>query len=427
MPTKCYQKTSKVRLPDVHAIAKSSLLIIRQTSKFCPSAFLMMLIQSVCSGHASLNQMVGRLGGGKLKTMSKQGLWARFSSKSTAFLESVLHDLMEQSFSPVRHTLQKAGLQRIIVEDSTNLVLPKKNAIEFPAHGNAYGDTAGVKVDLAYDLMSGQCISHTIEKATEQDKTIGKQAVTLAKKGDLYLRDMGYFILQSFRDLESVDAHWLSRLPMNCNAYTQQGEKIETLLKYTNLDIVDIPAYAGAERHSCRLIAVRADAPLAEQKRKKRREDARKKGKAVNQEALTRDGWHIMITSLSPEESTVEELCHLYVCRWSIELQFRGLKNALNLKKALGRITNKHHIHALVLAAMIIHQLSCRFWNIYHGLLHAESRSLSLEKLLVNLTLFLLKVSEVASITTYKPDFRHIAYDKRKRSNNVNSGFISLT
>jgi hypothetical protein len=39
--------------------------------------------------------------------------------------------------------------------------LPKANCDNFPAHGNHRGATAGVKIDFAFDLLSGSIVSHS--------------------------------------------------------------------------------------------------------------------------------------------------------------------------------------------------------------------------------------------------------------------------
>ena len=67
-----------------------------------------------------------------------------------------------------------------------------------PAHCNHYGKTAGVKIDFAFDLLTGSIVSHSLQAATEQDKSIGKEFVIEVRRGDLVLRDMGYFSLTEF-------------------------------------------------------------------------------------------------------------------------------------------------------------------------------------------------------------------------------------
>ena len=73
--------------------------------------------------------------------------------------------------------------------------MPKANAETFPAHGNRHGSSAGVKFDFAYDLLSGEVAAYSLQAATEQDKTIGKEFVVIGQENDLALRDTGYFSL----------------------------------------------------------------------------------------------------------------------------------------------------------------------------------------------------------------------------------------
>ncbi len=73
--------------------------------------------------------------------------------------------------------LAGTGILRVVIEDASGLGFPKANAETFPAHGNHHGKTAGVKIDLAYDLLSQTIISHSLEAATTQDKTIGKEVI----------------------------------------------------------------------------------------------------------------------------------------------------------------------------------------------------------------------------------------------------------
>ena len=52
--------------------------------------------------------------------------------------------------------------------------MPKSNADAFPTHGNHCRKTAGVKIGLAYDLLTGSIVSHGLHAVTEQNKFIGK-------------------------------------------------------------------------------------------------------------------------------------------------------------------------------------------------------------------------------------------------------------
>ena len=427
MPTSYCQNPSLVKLPNLLPIAKKVRLVIRDSNKFCPEVFLTTLIKSSITGKGSFREIATSLNQ-SLPGMSKQACAKRFSPKSTAFLQGVLSSLIEQRLEPVRKPLLNASIKRVIIEDATSLKMNKKNAENFPAHGNSHGKTAGVKVDLAYDLMSGKCASLTIEKATEQDKSIGNETITAFQEGDLIIRDMGYFAVAGFEAIESVGGYWLSRLPVNCNASSLDGKSLEKLLKETAGSTLDIEIKLGdGGQHPCRLIAIRAEQKIVEQRRRKRKEKAEKEGRAACSKGLVRDGWHIMVTSLKSEEATVSELALLYSARWAIELQFRALKKEINLKNTLKRITNQDHHLALILAALIAQQLSMKLWNIYYPILEGKSQMLSLEKLMGNVTQFLLGINTLNQIHDFDPDLRHIAYEKRvKRSSLINQAFAPL-
>ena len=47
---------------------------------------------------------------------------------------------------------------RILIGNASGQVMPKSYANAFPAHGNHYGKTAGVKIDLAFDLLTGSIV-----------------------------------------------------------------------------------------------------------------------------------------------------------------------------------------------------------------------------------------------------------------------------
>ena len=95
---------------------------------------------------------------------------------------------------------------RVLVEDSTQQNLPKTNHEDFPAHGNAVSNTAGVKIDLTVDLIHGHVVASHLHLATEQDRELEKDLVDLVKKRDLVLRDRGYFSLKEFALIEKKKA-----------------------------------------------------------------------------------------------------------------------------------------------------------------------------------------------------------------------------
>lgn len=410
-------------LPDLDLIASQTRLIIRNSRKFSAAGFLQSLLSSVVTGLASLNQIAGDLKDRDHSGMARQSLHQRFDIRSSAFLMAVLCDLMQQRYSTAATAIGSSGIQRILIEDASGQVMPKSNADAFPAHGNHHGKTAGVKIDLAFDLLTNSIVSHSLQAATEQDKSIGKEFVIEVRRGDLVLRDMGYFSLNEFTAIEQLDAWWLTRLPLTTGVMLADGRSLEKYLKSFRGAIIDIDVIVGEQGKKCRLVAMRAAPEVTVARQAERRKKARDCGKNPCPKGLMRDGWHLMLINLSKEQADVSQLAAIYRARWAVEIQFRAWKQALNLGKALNRKSNEHHLQGLVLAGMIAHQLGMR---IAQRIGNAVGRAkLSYEKLYDLLAMRLIKAKNLEELDTFDPDRRHVERDKRTRKSPIESGILA--
>lgn len=412
-------------LPDLDLIASQTRLIIRHSRRFSAAGFLQSLLSSVVTGLASLNQIAGDLKDRDHPGMARQSLHQRFDIRSTAFLMAVLCDLLQQRYSTAATAIRSSAIQRILIEDASGQVMPKSNADAFPAHGNHHGKTAGVKIDLAFDLLTGSIVSHSLQAATEQDKSIGKEFIIEVRRGDLVLRDMGYFSLSEFTAIELRNAWWLTRLPLTTGVMLGDGRSLEIYLKSFRGDIIDLDVSVGAQGKKCRLVAIRAAREVTAARQAQRRKKARECGKNPCPKGLVRDGWHLMLTNLGKEQADVSQLAAIYRARWAVEIQFRAWKQALNLGKALNRRSNEHHLQALVLAGMIAHQLGMSVAQRI-GSMVGRAR-LSYEKLYDLLAVRLIKASTLAEVAAFDPDPRHVERDKRTRKSPVESGILALT
>ena len=412
-------------LPDLDAIARKTGLVIRKSAKFSPGGFLQSLLGSVVTGMASFNQLADSLKGYTSSSMARQSLQMRFNARSTAFLITVLHDLMAQRFQESAHVLKSGPIRRILIEDASGQVMPKGNADHFGAHGTRLGPTAGVKIDFAFDLLAGEILSHSLHPATEQDKTIGKDFIAQVRAGDLVLRDMGYFSLAEFLAIAERDAFWLTRLPLGVGVVMAgDGRTLENFLKRSKHRLIDAQAKVGKDGVKCRLVAVRAASDVAAARRAQRRKTAKESGKKPCPKGLVRDGWHLMLTNLGTEQAGVSQLAAVYRARWAVEIQFRAWKQALNLGKALNRKSNEHHMQALVLAAMIAHHLGMKA-AVRLGAIVGRAM-VSYEKLYDSLASHLVKARGLDELCGYDPELRYVKREKRRRLSPVESGILAL-
>lgn len=78
--------------------------------------------------------------------------------------------------------------------------LPDSFATNYQGSGGS-SHTAGVKIQLEYDLLSGQFLNVQLGPGINNDKTYGTTCLETVEKGDLCLRDLGYFDLG---DLQAI-------------------------------------------------------------------------------------------------------------------------------------------------------------------------------------------------------------------------------
>lgn len=375
------------------------------------------MLEATSTGRASFNQLVSSLGwqSAKLST-SPQALHQRINRTecgAEGFLVRCLSYICH--YQTVCSTVadRKSPFGRIIIEDSTTLRLPKGNAEYFPGHGNASGDTAGCKVDLAFDLLSGAVLHSELYFATEQDKTIGVGLLDDIRENDLVVRDMGYFGVGFFSIIQDLCAFWLSRLPLNVDVVSEDGVSLEKILSSYNGDILDIDVKLTDKGHCARLVAVRASPQETSKRRRERRSEAKLNGRTADKKALIRDGWHLMVTNVPRSMQTVSQLVAIYSQRWLIEMAFRAWKQAGNMAKALNRVSSPNHLKGLVLAGMIAMAIGLKT-----GLSMARSEPklrYSLEKIFDYVSARLVALRKLTELTGLKPDPRHLKAQKRKR------------
>ncbi len=403
---------SKTFFSRLDSLARKTKLIVRKSAKFSAEGFTLGIFKAVLTGKASFNQLAMNLGLSEHKAMTRQAVYNRVDQSAVAFMVSATGQAIKERWDDEALIVTKR-FNRVIIEDSSQAKTDKRNAEDFPGHGNDKGKTAGCKIDLAFDLLTGEPVLEALHLATEQDRELGKDLVDLVKPFDLILRDMGYFGTGEFRRIESLEAFWLSRLPVSVKAHDLEGRKLETILRTTKAKEIDCDMSIGEARHPARLIAVRATPQVARERRRLRREQARQLGKQPNQDMLTRDGWHIIITNVGEELMKTSEIFDLYSVRWQIEIIFRAWKQSGQLVKALARRSNPLHLQTLMYGAILLLILTMKTASL---LRRSFSRyQLSIEKIANDLAAFILTLISLHRFAHYNPDPRHLQMDKRSR------------
>jgi hypothetical protein len=410
---------SPLRHIDINAIAKNTKFIRRRSQKFSAEGILSTLIKCVIIGKGSFNQIATDLKFTQAKPISRQGVFFRINESCVNFLRQTAYELLASMAIPVNGICCKHGIKRILTEDSTFQMIGARNSGNYPAHGNKQGATAGFKMDLIYDLLTGSPVNQGLFSGTTQDKKIGKVMLDFINAGDLVLRDMGYFSASVFRAIGALKAFWLSRLPANVNVEMLDGTHLEKLLRSRSNDMIDEVVFVGNDRLLCRLVAVRADDELATQRRRSRRKASKN---TPSHQALVRDGWHLLLTNLE-ERLTKEELFEIYRLRWNVEVRFKAWKQALRMKDVFKGVSNFHHYESLIHAALIFQLITLKVASS----LKIGARTLSLENFSLAVASILVRTKNLSDCISMEFDPRHILMEKRKRISLMDQLVTTLT
>jgi Transposase DDE domain len=218
------------------------------------------------------------------------------------------------------------------VQDSTTVSLPAEFAADWPGCGNAHTPapaSAAVKLQVRLELRTGALAGPVAHAGRTHDRAAPPLEPALPA-GALSLADLGYFSLERLRALDAAGVYWLSRLQAQVAVFDAAGRRWEVgaLLAGQPTAAVDLPVHLGVDhRLPARLLAVRVPPEVAQERRRRLKADARRRGQPVSQARLALADWTILVTNVPATRLTVGEALVLARARWQIELLFKLWKS----------------------------------------------------------------------------------------------------
>lgn len=324
---------------------------------------------------SDLNQAAGAVG----VQISRQGLEQRYSPEAAAVLKRVLEASVQRMIAanPVNLPVLRR-FSAVRITDSSTITLPAELAQVWSGCGE---DSSGLKISVDWDLKSGRLDGpHLADGRRHDQKLVAQhQAVTA---GEVVLRDLGYFNLETFAHLESQGAYWVSYSKQGTGMTTREGvllNELKVLPKKVGGSL-DLAINLGKEeRLAARLIAVRLPAAVARKRRKHVREIARRKQQPVSERALKLAAWLMVVTNIPTTLLSLEEVGVLLGCRWQIERLFRLWKEDGQVDE--WRSHKPWHIlcevYAKLIACILQHWLILlALWAIPDRALHQASKTI---------------------------------------------------
>jgi hypothetical protein len=263
--------------------------------------------------------------------ISPQGLEQRFDEQAAAFLRALLQAAVGAlvGADPVAVPVL-ARFGTVQIQDSTIVNLPDGLAAVWRGCGDAAGrHLAALKVQVRLDALTGALPELLLAHGRTHDRACA--AAPALPAGGLSLADLGYFALARLRALDERRAFFVSRLLGGTAVFAADGARLDLgeRLRPEAGPAVDWAVTLGvAERLPVRLLAARVCQEVADQRRRRLREEARRRGQGLSRARLALADWTILVTNAPPEKLSAAEAFVLARLRWQVELLFKLWKDA---------------------------------------------------------------------------------------------------
>jgi hypothetical protein len=326
----------------------------KRKGKITPEIFL---AYHVFSGNdlceKSLDRLCGRLLSQYGVAITPQGLDERYNKEAVNFLKSIFNDLMMRQNKLLSSKNRLGGINRILLNDSTTYDLPDCFQEEFKGYGGIHSKSS-IKIQLQYDLLSGNFNCCEIQSGATNDSKYLKVMDEYTQPGDLRLADLGYYKTEYLKSIDGKKGFFISKIHSNTvlykelpkHRYNKKGKLIkgreferidtvkliESLGEKETLELEDV--IIGSKKDlKARVIITK----LSEENQKKRREkhlsSVRRKRGTINPRSTAWESVNVYITNMPQEMFTAGEIHEIYSLRWQIEIMFKIWKSIYEINK----------------------------------------------------------------------------------------------
>lgn len=319
----------------INELAKKSKFIQRR-SKLTAVKFLdLMLFNSQFNHCLSLNQLAIEASSVYDMEITKQGLDQRINDRAVDFFKLLLqHQLNNQISQPIDTNLL-SSFNRVRIKDSTKFDVNSQLEEELPGYGGA-ASLACTSIQYKFDLNTGNCIDLSITPALESDYKNALNNKVDVHKGDLIIRDLGYFGIEVLKTINSNKALYLSKLKPNVGVFEKDDGKFikldfDKLYKWmtkNGIKTLEKEVYIGGEaKMPTRLMVDMLPKEIYEKKLRKVTKERMKKGRKASENYSSKARFNLTITNATTEQLNINAALFTYRLRCQVELVFKLWKS----------------------------------------------------------------------------------------------------
>lgn len=360
------------------------------------------------------------------EAVSKQAFWKKVKEPCVIFFQAILERLIKTKIDNTEIFIpnKTEGYKRILVQDSTIIKLPYHLFNHFSGVSNQHSTVCNARIQGVYDLISGCFVSFSIDSYSKNDQAAAPEIEL--QKGDLVLRDRGYYINNEIkRHIEhgadciyrykhkTTFLHPDTREPINLLKELKVKQKLDIQVRLNN-----------PEKTIVRLVAFPVSEEVANQRRMKAKRDVRNQN--FSEEWLKLMSWTIFVTTIPSDKADFNKLMSIYRLRWRIEIMFKIWKSHMKFAKLHNVSEIQLRVILLSRFIIIVVCINIIYSPYYIKVKEISGKYLSLIKLIdylmLNSDLFLIFMSLTllnknnTNLVIY-PFIKYCTYDKRKRLN----------
>jgi len=410
--------------------------LIERKRMIMPGDLLFAICNGTIQGDSSYNDFAMLIDYNTGKSVTKQAVAKKIKHQCKIFIQEIVKIILENKLEKDKYVevFKTLKYKRIIVQDSTVIKLPLALYEIFSGVSNRYSKATNARIQVAYDLLSGQFISFSIDTYTKNDL---KSAPELQiREGDLVLRDRGYLTFDEIKrhvgtGADCIYRHKFRMVLLNVN--TLKPIDLTNLLK-ENGDIDKEVRLNNKEKTIVRIISSPVNKTVANERRRKAKKE--NKGKNPSKEYLEQLDWTIFIITIPKDKAGFSTILKLYSLRWRIEIIFKSWKSNMNFSKYHN--VSAIQLYVIVLARFLMALLFTQFFfKECKALIYKQfKKHLSLMKTLKYLTKFpdvlislyydLINYNQEGLGSSIKKLKRYCCYDSRRERLNFEQEMILL-
>ena len=184
------------------------------------------------------------------------------------------------------------------------------------------------RLHARYEPARGRFTSLTI---TEAD-TAEALCCVAVRPGDVLVQDRGYARVRNFAHARAHGADFITRIGwQSVRLFEAPGQRFDLFagLPETGAAVVEhaVRIGDGPKAETARLIIARKPPEAIARQTERLRRKASRKGSRTDPRTLRTAGFMMLLTSLSAEQASAEQVVRLYRMRWQVELAFKRIKS----------------------------------------------------------------------------------------------------